>query len=285
MAMLTRNSYIKIALVAGLGLLMLGLLGFGTMGGCSMRMGGWGSTTQMGSASVEAANVENLDISWLAGSVNVKVVDDGEADGAVQLIESAPHGLTKGQQMRWSLDGGTLKVDYGSGFSCFALGGKSLEVRVPKSCAERLGWVGVDGASGRYDVTGLSADTLELDLASGEMNVSDVSAKNLSVDVASGQLNAAGSFERAVDLDAASGQVRVSCEGACPRSIDADVASGFMSVAVPEGSGFTARVDKMSGSFSSDFSLVQKGDAFVCGDGSASVDVDLASGEFRLEKL
>ena len=284
MAMLTRNSYVKITLVVVLGLLVLGLLGFGTMGGCSMRFGSWGGETQLGNASVDAASVENLDVAWAAGSVNVRVVDDDEADGAVQLIETAPRGLTKAQQMRWGMDGATLKVDYGSGFSCFSLSRKDLEVRLPKSCAERLGWVGIDGASGRYDVEGLSAETLELNLASGEMNVNDVRAKRLNVDVASGQLNVAGSFEQAVSLQTASGKTSVVCEDACPRSIDADVASGFMSVTVPENSGFTARVDKLSGSFASAFALTQTGDTYVCGNGEASLDVDLASGEFRLEK-
>ena len=108
-------------------------------------------------------------------------------------------------------------------------------------------------------------------------------ADELRVDVASGQLDVEGRFADRVDVRTASGQTRIVCREACPKTIDADIASGSVSVAVPESSGFTARIEKASGRFSSSFSLSQNGNVYTSGDGSASINARLASGEFRID--
>ena len=191
--------------------------------------------------------------------------------------------MTKAQQMRWSVNGDTLSIDYGTWFSCFALGRKDLQVRIPKSCAQNLGAVEIDGASGDYDVNGLGCETLKLKLASGDVDGQHLQADELRVDVASGQLDVEGRFADRVDVRTASGQTRIVCREACPNAIDADIASGSVSVAVPESSGFTARIEKASGRFSSSFSLSQNGNVYTSGDGSASINARLASGEFRID--
>ena len=93
MTKLTTASYVKITLIIALGLLILGSIGFG---GCSaMRfkmMGG----TEMGSANVDAASVKNLSVKWASGAVNIDVVDEGDA---IELVETAPRGMTKAQQI------------------------------------------------------------------------------------------------------------------------------------------------------------------------------------------
>ena len=191
--------------------------------------------------------------------------------------------MTKAQQMRWSVNGDTLSIDYGTWFSCFALGRKDLQVRIPKSYAQNLGAVEIDGASGDYDVNGLGCETLKLKLASGDVDGQHLQADELRVDVASGQLDVEGRFADRVDVRTASGQTRIVCREACPKAIDADIASGSVSVAVPESSGFTARIEKASGRFSSSFSLSQNGNVYTSGDGSASINARLASGEFRID--
>ena len=125
MTKLTTASYVKITLIIVLGLLILGSIGFG---GCSaMRFGMLGGT-EMGSANVDAASVKNLSVKWASGAVSIDVVDEGDA---IELVETAPRGMTKAQQMRWSVNGDTLSIDYGTWFSCFALGRKDLQVRIP----------------------------------------------------------------------------------------------------------------------------------------------------------
>ena len=277
MTKLTTASYVKITLIIALGLLILGSIGFG---GCSAMRFGMRGGAEMGSANVDAASVKNLSVKWASGAVNIDVVDEGDA---IELVETAPRGMTKAQQMRWSVNGDTLSIDYGTWFSCFALGRKDLQVRIPKSYAQNLGAVEIDGASGDYDVNGLGCETLKLKLASGDVDGQNLQADELRVDVASGQLDVEGRFADRVDVRTASGQTRIVCREACPKTIDADIASGSVSVAVPESSGFTARIEKASGRFSSSFSLSQNGNVYTSGDGSASINARLASGEFRID--
>lgn len=280
MTKLTRASYVKIALIIVLGALVLGAIGFG---GCSSWHvgGGLRGTTSTGSASVDAAGVKNLSVKWAAGEVKVGVADEGDA---IELVETSTGGATRAQQMRWSVDGDTLNVDYGQWFSCSAfMGRKNLEVRIPKSCARQLGTVDIDGASGDYDVSGLGCESLRLRLASGDLTGLDLRADELRVDVASGRLDVEGRFPDRVNVRTASGETRVVCEEGCPASVDVDIASGEVGVAVPRGSGFTARIDKASGDFGSAFELTQDGNVYTSGDGGASVNARIASGEFRID--
>lgn len=235
-----------------------------------------------GSASVEAADVKNIAIEWAAGTVDISVVEDG--GDAVELIESDSNSLTRSQKMRWSVSGGTLKIEYGPGFACSALGQKRLEVRIPQRFADAFGTVSVSGASGHYALAGFGCEELRLDLASGEIQASDVRADALDVDVASGQVRVEGRMANRVDVDVASGQVDVMCLQDAPSSVDAKLASGQVIVALPENDGFTAKVDALSGSFSSAFETTQQDGRYLYGDGGISVDVDMTSGTFRLEK-
>ena len=196
MTKLTTASYVKITLIIALGLLILGSIGFG---GCSAMRFGMRGGTEMGSANVDAASVKNLSVKWASGAVNIDVVDEGDA---IELVETAPRGMTKAQQMRWSVNGDTLSIDYGTWFSCFALGRKDLQVRIPKSYAQNLGAVEIDGASGDYDVNGLGCETLKLKLASGDVDGQHLQADELRVDVASGQLDVEGRFADRVGPDA-----------------------------------------------------------------------------------
>ena len=73
---------------------------------------------------------------------------------------------------------------------------------------------------------------------------------------------------------------------ACPNSIDADMASGTIAISIPDNNGFTAYVDKASGSFESQFETTQRGDGvYVHKDGGANFDIDMASGKFILNRL
>ncbi|MBX9034532.1 DUF4097 family beta strand repeat-containing protein [Gordonibacter massiliensis (ex Traore et al. 2017)] len=283
MAKLTRSSYVKIALIIALGLLLFAVAGLGSMRGCSSQGFYLGGGAEMGNASVDAKSVKNLSISWAAGSVDVSVVDDAAGD-TIELVETAPNGMTKAQQMRWSVSGDTLKVDYGSWWSCFALGQKRLEVRIPERYARNLGNVAVDGASGYYRVSGIGCDALNFKLASGEIDADDLAADTLGVDVASGQARVEGSFANRVSTKTASGQLDVVCLGTAPRQVDADLASGQTSVALPEDTGFSVKVDKASGSFASAFETTQQGNSYLHGDGTTSIGVHIASGQFSLEK-
>lgn len=280
MARLTTASYVKIGLIILLALTLLGVAG---VGGCTSWDFRMGAGKQMGNARVDAASVKNLSIDWAAGSVKV-LVDEGTSS-EIEITETSTGGLTKVQQMRWDVSGDTLKIDYGSWFSCFSLARKDLEVRIPQSLAKSMGTLEVDGASGRYEIADLACSSIKFRLASGEAFLRDVSSADLALDVASGQLNAEGTFTDSVDIKLASGHASVVCADVAPKKIDTDVASGDALVSLPKNSGFTARIDKASGTFQSDFATTQQGDGvYVYEDGATDIRVKMASGQFNLRE-
>lgn len=280
MARLTGASYAKITVAILLGAVLLAVVGFGAS--CSTWQPRLGSDTMIGSASVAASDVENIEVDWAAGSVQMHVVDT--ASDEIELIETGD-GITKGREMRWKVSGNTLYIDYGGWFTCFSWGHKSLEIRVPQKYASSLGAVDIDGASGYYNVTGIGCDRLDVDLASGEFEANEFAVRELAIDVASGKSYANGEVTDTLKAHAASGRIEV-VSTACPNSIDADMASGTIAISIPDNNGFTAYVDKASGSFESQFETTRRGDGvYVHKDGGANFDIDMASGKFILNRL
>lgn len=231
---------------------------------------------------LEAASVKNVAIRWATGSVSVTVVDGAEGD-AVEFWETSTRGLSESQRMHWSVEGGTLKIDYGRWIGGFLFTCKDLEVRIPRVIASSLNEVRIDGSSGRYRVAGIGCEALGFKIASGKADVEDVTAQNLHVDIASGSLSAVGRFDANVKVRAASGEARVFCAEVCPRTVDVDATSGIVRLALPASDGFTVRVTKASGKFTSGFPLKGQGGALRYGDGSAKIDVRLASGSVALD--
>lgn len=60
--------------------------------------------------------------------------------------------------------------------------------------------------------------------------------------------------------------------------------SGNVNVNLPAEPGFTCKVSTASGSFSSDLPLAKDGNAYTCGDGSASCSINTTSGDIRIGK-
>ncbi|WP_165056520.1 MULTISPECIES: DUF4097 family beta strand repeat-containing protein [unclassified Adlercreutzia] len=297
MTKLTKESRNKIVAIVACGVLVIG--GLGACMTSWAHRGPWGlwaapapagetaaNTTEVSTRYVDASEVRSLDIDWAAGSVIVRVADDGETDGQVKLVERQTGAIARSQQMQWSASNGLLSVRYGMPrgfFGCMAVNGvRHLEVVIPRSAAGELATVKVNGASGSYDLSGLSCETLRLNVGSGGVKVADVRADVLDLGVASGQVDVAGVFAQSVRADVASGRVSVACEQAMPGSARVSVASGQVDLALPDEGGFTAVVEKVSGSFSCAFDARQDGNTYVYGDGKARLDFSVISGRVAL---
>lgn len=284
MARLETSSYVKITLIIILALLLFAIAGLGS---CSAW--NWGSApylagtkTQLGSSSVEGASVDNIDIDWAAGTVDIAV--DPQVT-KIEFSETAYGTISRAQEMRWEVSGRTLKIDYASGFACVGLQPKDLTIRIPEKYASALGSLKIDGALGTYTVDGLTCKSATLKLASGEFTFQNMKVGKLDLDVASGKGRFDGQVTDELDTDIASGRIDVICRNVAPRSIDADLASGTTSVSIPDPDGFTAKVRKASGTFKSAFPTTQQGDdLYVYNQGGISISIDMASGTFILER-
>jgi len=235
--------------------------------------------------SVDARQVESLDIDWAAGPVNVVVMDAPDEDGlGVVVTEEYLDEESSRVPMRVEVEHGELSISYGEGAFGLQVGkGKSLTVRLPQSLAASLRSVECDIAGGSLEMSDLACQTLGLELASGTMDVTGVVADKLDVDVASGNATVAGSFAQLVEMDVASGELRVTSD-VVPGDTDIDVASGDAILELPAGSSFKATVDKDSGTFQMDFAATQQGDVYTVGKGGNVVHVDIASGSVRIRE-
>ena len=259
--------------------------------------------------------VKNLDVNWTDGRVTIAYHDKD----TVEIAETAKKEISADAQLRWWLDGDTLRIQYAkSGY--FRLTGlnKELTLTLPEGIG--LGSVAIDATSAEVDAPDLRADDIAVDMTSGSLALSQLGkADRVRIDVTSGDIRAAlenvkdvsaeltsGRIEisqtgeaESVDISTTSGNVTLACDAARRASVDTtsgkiDVSlaafdalkiestSGNVTAALPTEPGFKADIDTTSGSFDSAIPLTQEKSSYTCGDASASVDIDTTSGNVRL---
>ena len=69
-----------------------------------------------------------------------------------------------------------------------------------------------------------------------------------------------------------------------PISVLCADATESLSITLPDGSGFTAEVDAMSGDFRSDFDYKEVDDRYISGDGSCRIGLSAMSGDVHIRK-
>ena len=282
MAQLTARSYVKITLIVALALLITGVGSFGSCVVQDWKALSWSHLSQVGDAQLDASRVNNIDIDWATGSVDISVHSGND----IILTEYAAQGLSRAQQMRWGIAGDTLKIDYGSGWGwgCSSAGTKKLEVSVPQELAQRLKNLDIDAASGDYTVQGITCNTFRVDLASGNLDASGIKVGALDFNCASGMMTIEGEISESASMGAASGEAVLTCTGNPPRSINADIVSGSVTVFLPENLGFSAQIDKVSGSFISEFETRNNNGLYTYKDGSIKIQARMVSGDLILKK-
>lgn len=225
------------------------------------------------------------------GAASDAASDAAASSGQITLVETATNNLPDELRMHWELSGDTLKINYGRSswgmMGCSTMH-KNLVITIPESTAHRLGAIYLSAASGSYELNGIGCELLEVNLASGQVNGQALSADYLSLDVASGTVSLEGTFPGRMGLSLASGGIDIQ-SATCPDSADISVASGTVTVGMPEQSSASVAVNKLSGSFNCNFPdsvMAKKADGwYVIGDGTASFNVDIMSGQVNLRSL
>jgi len=259
------------------------------------------------SASVAAADVRKIEINWVAGSVELRIGDGDE----ITFSESARKTLTDAQKMRYSLtSGGVLEISFSQELNdirnwfssdAYSMPAKALVVTVPASLIGKLDAINIDSVSARLDVDGVYGDETdfgtvsgeivcanlvcgELDLSStsGEIICEGVVADSLDLENVSGASRAEGSFAE-IDAQTVSGSIQIASTTA-PGKISGDSVSGDMTILLPEGAGFTATLDTVSGELSCAFPGTFSDQRIVTGDGEGNYRFDSVSGDISIEQ-
>lgn len=260
--------------------------------------------------------VEKLEIEWVSGSVDVVTSKEDAVsifEEAADVISNdmRVHWWLEGTTLH-------IKYSAANSFFHISFSGrnipKALTVSLPAYFD--LSAVSVDTASADVTISGIKADIFNAATASGKVNFTG-EARKIDIDTASGDITLNNSGEASsIDVDSSSGKQDLtvshvekaeleSSSGAInitaasvtdigidtasgdvtcnmrkvPEKCDIETASGKVHISFPEDAAFTLNLDTSSGDFESDFAFKKTGGKYICGSGSAVLNIDTSSAD------
>lgn len=284
--------------IGGVRLLSNGLSGLNVFGGNAAAVNS--SVSETGTELVAADGINKIKIDWIDGRVELVYHEGNEIKLEQKCITSIP----ENKKLRFTTDGSELKIYEGtmSGQWGLNLPATSLTLYVPKSLAQ-LDKLDIDSVSGEVEVCSLYANELDIDTTSGSIKLNGTCGSQAELGSVSGSITASASTFVSVDIDETSGAVAFegsvntfetdSISGAivlksavCPNQVKVDTVSGGIQLFIPEGTGFTAKLDSVSGSASCTFPVTMaSNDQMTYLNGGAVFHCSSVSGSLMITKL
>ena len=225
--------------------------------------------------------VRNLDVDWVSGTVAVEY----QSGSTVELHESAKKAIPKDMQMRWWLDGDTLRVRFAKpGFHAWNVKEKNLTIVLPEDSA--FGEVSISATSGDLQIPELKTDSLKLTVSSGDINAA-AEARTAQVNASSGDLELQfGGKAKDINVKTSSGEIRIAAETA--ERLAAKSSSGEIEVKAKKVDEFTAEAS--SGDISAEIGSVKQaalsttsGRVEIAFDRFDALTISSTSGDVRAE--
>ncbi len=233
-----------------------------------------------GNGSVSIEDIDNIEIQWVSGAVNVTIKPDG--DGCIDFSES---GATESCTMVYEVRGRTLIVRYERPAVHIGIAttpDKTLTVTVPASwdCKN----IDIEVVSADVDVLLLTADKVDVENVSGKSIIYVQNATDVNVETVSGSSSIICDTANNINCDTVSGECEVYIsEGA--KIIDFESVSGDLVVAIFKKIGFEAELDSASGKVYADFSTKYSNGRYQYGDCSLKIDAESVSGNLRIREV
>ena len=260
--------------------------------------------------------VKNLDIDWTNGKVNLAY----HKSDTIMLRETSRKTIPEDKELCWLLEDETLHVRYiKESLRLFSTLQKELTITLPEDID--LEEVKISSTSGDLLIPSLTAESLSLDVTSGDIDTC-ASAPATCVNVTSGDISLVlegdtedltiSSTSGDIDLKASkvdsaristtsgdtkvkirdAGKVKISCVSgdvySCLEklsSLDVNTTSGKITAELPSKPGISAKLHTTTGKIKLELPLTQKGSSYVCGDGSAQVELSTLSGNIVLKPV
>lgn len=224
--------------------------------------------------------VNELDIEWIRGSVNIEVYD-----GDVIVI-SEDGEQTDDMKLRWMYKNGKLSIKYCEskfywGFVKHPI--KTLTVKIPYGAVDALGSIDAECVSAEFNVSGVEVEKLSLETVSGGVDIDGVRADVIDINAVSARLDLEGTFG-SISIETVSGDCDIT-DSVMPAEIDFEAVSADVDLTVADGDGFAATFDKVSGEFYSEFPTGFVDDRYVYSDGLAIYSFETVSGNVNIRKL
>ncbi len=273
---------------------------------------GTGMTSEITDGSVQVAidGIKDIDVSWVAGNVRV----EAGSGNTIVFYETSKKDLTDAQRMRYRVKDGKLSVTYCEktdtvwdwlDIDRLNMPAKDLVLVIPQSMLEQnvlreleidavsadvkldsvmVQKLDIESVSGSVECSAIAAGKVSLQSTSGDLTAQNVTAQELDIETVSGRANAAGQFDR-IDTESVSGSIEIVVTGdTAPTKIETESVSGSIRVSLPDNSGFTAKLDTVSGSFRCDFATTMQNNRYTYGDGSRSYSFGSVSGSVTIKK-
>ena len=235
----------------------------------------------VGNFTYDAATVHAVEINWTSGRVELS-----ESDGDKLAVTETTQGLTEDQQMRWWLDGSTLRIQYWkSGYTGTLVNKeKRVTVEIPKDISlnvhvtsgeiraenHQLKDMVLQATSGEIQTGAVNADSITVQATSGELKAGPLRAQGkLSMQCTSGSIRIDNAMADTVTLESTSGNVTAGPVDA--KSLTVGVTSGKIKLEAVKAE--TAIINSTSG----DVSL----GVYQCG----KVDISCNSGDVTLSTV
>ena len=210
--------------------------------------------------------VHNLDIHWTEGLVTIAY----HADNTIEISETAPRAIPGNAQLRWWLDGTTLRIQYAkAGYFSLRSLNKQLTVTLPEGF-EMEGF-SVEATSADVKIPALRARNMVMDLTSGDLDLDRAGAESVALSSTSGNLHAGLEEAKTVSADTTSGEIQLVQTGAA-ESVALSSTSGDIRAAL--GDAGELKVSSTSGRVAVEAGAVENADI---GTTSGSVAVRFAA--------
>lgn len=234
-----------------------------------------------GPGSVQARSISEVEIHWVAGSVNVSTYSGDQ----IVFSESANRQLDLNEQMQYYIKNEKLIIQYCKQIKFFGWTNlespKVLDIKIP--AATVLKNIQVESVSSSVNIQEVSADIISTESVSGSACFSNLNCTRLDSKTVSGLLNVTGDIDTA-NIVSVSGSIDLA-SGKNAKSINAETVSGAINVTLPENNGFTVHYSSLSGGFQCYFPTVSTAKSTATyKDGKIQINTSTISGDTTVKQ-
>lgn len=274
-----RNAIARIVIYSLIAVILCGILlaGLG-IGGLYWELDGDGDYIT-GGGSIDMSQIENLQIEWVSGNVDVTLLPATESKITFSETNSEETPLVyeiKGKTLIIRFCKQSLKVNFGS----YSGPEKDLKIEIPENWSCRS--LDIEAVSANVSVHLSEADDVEIENVSGKTDLNITKSGSVSVETVSGEVMFTGRCHE-FDCNSVSGDCEVRLIGDA-KDIALESISGDLTVSLSKEYGFTASIDSVSGNIYSDFSTTVSGGKHTYGDGATRIDAETVSGNIYIRE-
>lgn len=229
------------------------------LAGCSVGTGAYhysnASKYTVGSASVSAADINEISVDWIGGDISVVEADTDRITFTEETDETDSDYL-----LRYAVLKGELKIKFQkSGTKSKNNFSKTLTITVPRKTALRE--LDIESVSGDVEVKDITATELKVESVSGNIDVSGATATKMDFETVSGDIVVYRSEQRGeLDLETVSGDV-------------------VLSFAAPD---FRVEYKTVSGNVNNVCEATQNRKTYSLGNANVTAEVETVSGDLEL---